>query len=133
MPKPQTTVAMTLVSNVEGTVVLRVNAKAAAGASVSEWSMDWGDGEEETSTAPLPASATHAYVASGAPLIIVSVKDSKGKVVSTGMNLLVTVPVTPVPPEPGTLTAKTAAAESSMVSPSRAWQYQQSAAPLRGK
>jgi hypothetical protein len=131
MPKPLTTAAMTLVSNHEGTVALAVNAKAGPGASITEWSVDWGDGEEETNTVPLPATARHAYVGRCAPLIIFTVRDSKSKVVSTGMNLLVAAaPEPPIPPEPGTLDAKIPAADSGVLFGERAWQYQAVAAPV---
>src|SRR5262245_18618015 len=104
MPKPVTTAAMTLVTNRDGTVVVQLNAKGGAGARITEWSMDWGDGEEETSTAELPSTASHAYVAPGGPLLIFSVKDSKNKIASTGMSLVVTPIAPPIPPEPGDAT-----------------------------
>lgn len=130
MPKRTTTAAITLLSNDRGRVQLALNAAAAPGGSVVEWSVDWGDGEVEDGTLPLPTTATHSYVNVGAVLAILTVKDSKGKVVSEGMNLAVQPVPVPIPPEPGTLDAKIPPSDTGVLFAPRDWQYQQMSAPL---
>jgi hypothetical protein len=130
MPKRTTTAAITLLTNEAGRVQLALNAKAAPGGSITEWSVDWGDDETEDHTEPSPGTVTHSYVTAGPVLIVFTVKDTKTKIVSEGLNAIVDAAPIVVPPEEGTFDALIPPSDSGTLFTPKTWQYQSMAAPM---